>query len=342
MNYKTKDGFKHKSKRNGLRSILPKWFSISYLTTWEESPRGSQATSSSSSASGHLRSCSRRNSAAEEQPLSEQQTLGLSRRGMPRTKRRAPSSTNNHSSSDNPPSNPEDMPRHPSKRLRQTTSSRRHTKAEDGTNSTFSQKRCISWFREYTTADDPDTLGPEGMEKFCEDIGVEPENVVMLVLAYKMNARQMGFFTMAEWLKGLSELHCDTIAKVQQKLDYLRNLLNDQNVFKGIYKYAYDFARQDKDQRSMDMETARVMLQLLLGRNWPLFSQFAKFLDQSKYKVINKDQWCNILEFSRTISDDLSNYDLDGAWPVMLDEFVEWLKAQQQGESTSQMDTRNS
>ncbi|XP_032452167.1 DCN1-like protein 5 isoform X4 [Nasonia vitripennis] len=360
MNYKTKDGFKHKSKRNGLRSILPKWFSISYLvrvvslhsgphklalqrdlTTWEESPRGSQATSSSSSASGHLRSCSRRNSAAEEQPLSEQQTLGLSRRGMPRTKRRAPSSTNNHSSSDNPPSNPEDMPRHPSKRLRQTTSSRRHTKAEDGTNSTFSQKRCISWFREYTTADDPDTLGPEGMEKFCEDIGVEPENVVMLVLAYKMNARQMGFFTMAEWLKGLSELHCDTIAKVQQKLDYLRNLLNDQNVFKGIYKYAYDFAR-DKDQRSMDMETARVMLQLLLGRNWPLFSQFAKFLDQSKYKVINKDQWCNILEFSRTISDDLSNYDLDGAWPVMLDEFVEWLKAQQQGESTSQMDTRNS
>lgn len=24
---------------------------------------------------------------------------------------------------------------------------------------------------------DEDVLGPEGMEKFCEDIGVEPENV---------------------------------------------------------------------------------------------------------------------------------------------------------------------
>lgn len=34
---------------------------------------------------------------------------------------------------------------------------------------------------------------------------------------------------------------------------------------------------------------------------------------QSKYKVINKDQWCNVLEFSRTISLDLSNYDEDGA-----------------------------
>lgn len=70
---------------------------------------------------------------------------------------------------------------------------------------------------------------------------------------------------------------------------------------------------QDKDQRSMDMDTAKVMLQLLLGKHWPLFTQFAQFLDQSKYKVINKDQWCNILEFSRTINHDLSNYDLDGA-----------------------------
>lgn len=117
------------------------------------------------------------------------------------------------------------------------------------------------------------------MEKFCEDIGVEPENVVMLVLAWKMNARQMGFFTQQEWLRGLMDLQwvlqrdppqylstsdsltvcealdeadwstcsvclrCDSISKVQSKLDYLRLLLNDQVAFKSIYRYAYDFAR---------------------------------------------------------------------------------------------------
>lgn len=63
----------------------------------------------------------------------------------------------------------------------------------------------------------------------------------------------------------------------------------------------------------MDIETAKAMLQLLLGKHWPLYAQFAQFLEQSKYKVINKDQWCNILEFSRTISNDLNNYDVDGA-----------------------------
>lgn len=123
-------------------------------------------------------------------------------------------------------------------------SARRYTRTDDVSSvSTFSQKRCITWFREYTSPDDPDMLGPEGMEKFCEDIGVEPENVVMLVLAYKMNARQMGFFTLSEWLKGFSELQCDSISKVQQKLEYLRNQLNDHIMFKGIYRYAYDFAR---------------------------------------------------------------------------------------------------
>eukprot|EP00064_Thunnus_orientalis_P020816 superscaffoldBa00005945_g20964 len=48
---------------------------------------------------------------------------------------------------------------------------------------------------------------------------------------------------------------------------------------------------------------------------------------QSKYKGMNKDQWYNVLEFSRTINTDLSNYDEDGAWPVLLDEFVEWQKS---------------
>lgn len=81
------------------------------------------------------------------------------------------------------------------------------------------------------------------MEKFCEDIAVEPENVVMLVVAYKMGAKQMGYFTQEEWLQGLAEMQCDSISKIQNKLDHLRNTLNDPHQFKGIYRYAYDFAR---------------------------------------------------------------------------------------------------
>ncbi|XP_068961316.1 DCN1-like protein 4 isoform X4 [Petaurus breviceps papuanus] len=191
---------------------------------------------------------------------------------------------------------------------------------------TFSSKRCLEWFYEYAGTDD--VVGPEGMEKFCEDIGVEPENVVMLVLAWKLDAQNMGYFTLQEWLKGMTSLQCDSTEKLRSSLDYLRSLLNEPANFKLIYRYAFDFARE-KDQRSLDINTAKCMLGLLLGKTWPLFPVFHQFLEQSKYKVINKDQWCNVLEFSRTINLDLSNYDEDGAWPVLLDEFVEWYKEKQ-------------
>ncbi|XP_051952388.1 DCN1-like protein 4 isoform X3 [Xyrauchen texanus] len=225
----------------------------------------------------------------------------------------------------------------------------------------FSSKRCLEWFYEYAECDD--VVGPEGMEKFCEDIGVEPENVVMLVLAWKLDAQSMGYFTLQEWLKGMGSLQCDSTEKLRNSLDYLRSVLNDATSFKLIYRYAFDFARE-KDQRSLDLNTAKCMLGLLLGKTWPLFPVFNQFLEQSKYKVINKDQWCNVLEFSRTINLDLSNYDEDGACeykhphfnmsvylvllpklrhpsdlpfplflspsfhsgPVLLDEFVEWYK----------------
>lgn len=220
---------------------------------------------------------------------------------MPRGKRRA--------ATDMTPS--EDDRHTTSKRQRNayiaSTNSRRQNRLEDA----FSNKRCTSWFKLYTT-DDPDVLGPDGMERFCKDINVDPEDIVMLVLAYKMNARQMGYFTLDEWQKGLIDLQCDSIIKIQSKLNYLNSMMNDVNTFKHIYRYAYDFAR-DKDQRSMDIETAKAMLHLLLSKQWPLYIEFAQFLQQSKYKVINKDQWCNILEFSRTIMNDLSNYDVDGA-----------------------------
>ncbi|NXY81510.1 DCNL4 protein, partial [Alcedo cyanopectus] len=186
----------------------------------------------------------------------------------------------------------------------------------------FSSKRCLEWFYEYAGTDD--IVGPEGMEKFCEDIGVEPENVVMLVLAWKLDAQNMGYFTLQEWLKGMTSLQTSNFTAVCLNTVGLKCLQLEEN--KTVMRF--DIA-SEKDQRSLDINTAKCMLGLLLGKTWSLFPVFHQFLEQSKYKVINKDQWCNVLEFSRTINLDLSNYDEDGAWPVLLDEFVEWYKGKQ-------------
>lgn len=201
---------------------------------------------------------------------------------------------------------------------------RSKTKNNEEPPASFNQRKCITWFKTYTSASTPELIGPEGVETFCRELGVEPENVALLVLAWKMGAKQMGYFTQEEWLTGLKDLQCDSLVRLQGKLDYLCTHLQDSATFKAIYRYAFDFSR-DKDQRSLETDTAKAMLGLLLGR-WGLLNSFFHFLDQSRYRVLNKDQWCNVLEFSRAVDADLKNYDVDGAWPVMLDEFVEWLK----------------
>jgi len=206
-----------------------------------------------------------------------------------------------------------------------STVSRSRTKNSEDPGLSFNQKKCVTWFKEYSTPSSLEVIGPEGVETLCKDLGVEPENISLLVLAWKMGAKQMGYFSLQEWLQGLTELQCDSLSKLKEKLGYLHSLLLDSCSFKSIYRYAFDFSR-DKDQRSLDIETAKAMLGLLLGKQWTLLNSFYLFLDQSRYRVLNKDQWCNVLEFSRAVDTDLKNYDVDGAWPVMLDEFVEWLK----------------
>jgi len=190
----------------------------------------------------------------------------------------------------------------------------------------FSAKRCEVWFHEYTSNADDDVMGPEGMEKFCEDIGVEPENIVMLALAWKLNAQQMGFFSLTEWMTGMTKMQCDTTEKLREKLDDLRAAINDPVSFVNIYRFTFDFAKEPAS-RGMDAEVVKPLLGLLLGKNWSLYSQFQQFLEVQQYKTINRDQWLNVFEFSKQVNQDLSNYDEDGAWPVLMDEFVQWQRS---------------
>ncbi|XP_031550374.1 DCN1-like protein 4 isoform X2 [Actinia tenebrosa] len=205
---------------------------------------------------------------------------------------------------------------------------------DDDLSKPFSLRKCRSWFLQYAAQDDPDTIGPDGIEKLCRDLAVDPENVVMLVVAWKLQAETLGYFKFNEWSKGMGNMECDSTAKLQARLSSLTTILRDNPTFKKIYRYAFDFCR-NHEQRTLDIDTAMAMLKVLLNGKWSLIDHFLEFMQQSKYKVINRDQWCNVLEFSRSISTDLSNYDEDGAWPVLMDEFVEWYRTKYQNTEAS-------
>jgi DCN1-like protein 4/5 len=193
----------------------------------------------------------------------------------------------------------------------------------------FSVKRLEEVFNKFRDEDD-DQIGPDGMEKFCIDLGVDPEDVVTLVIAYHLKAQQMGSFSRDEFMKGFETLELDTLDKMRKHLPKFREELNDSTKFKNIYRFAFDFSKEPQ-QKCIDIEIAQALIELILVERYPLARSFLEFLNQqSSYKGLNVDQWTSLLEFCKTIDTNFSNYDENGAWPCVLDEWAAWVKAKKE------------
>ncbi|TMW84547.1 uncharacterized protein [Solanum lycopersicum] len=175
-------------------------------------------------------------------------------------------------------------------------------------------------------------IDPEGIEALCSDLGVDYTNVKILMLAWKLKAEKQGYFTQDEWRKGLKDLQVDTINKLKKALPKLEAEVMMPENFEDFYSYAFRYCLTEDKQKCVDIESICLLIDLVLGPQFRAqvdsFSEFLK--NQTDYKVINVDQWMNFLRFCQEVSfPDLENYDLDQAWPVILDNFVEWMREKQ-------------
>jgi len=198
-----------------------------------------------------------------------------------------------------------------------------HSRSDSSDKGGFSQKKLDEFFDKYKD-EDGQQIGPEGMVRLCQDLGVEPDDIVMLVFAWYLHAQRMAYFSKEEF-SGLQKLGVDSLAKLKTQLTNFRKDLDDAAKFKEIYRYAFVYSKE-KEQKIIDLATADALIGLVLA-NKPHSETLRQYLkEQTTYKSLNQDQWMNILEFSKSIKADLSNYDENSAWPVILDEYSEWAK----------------
>jgi len=61
------------------------------------------------------------------------------------------------------------------------------------------------------------------------------------------------------------------------------------------------------------LEVAVPLWQLLLADQFPLLDQWCQFVQEHYKKAISRDTWNLLLDFSRNVKSDMSNYDADGA-----------------------------
>lgn len=129
----------------------------------------------------------------------------------------------------------------------------------------------------------------------------------------------------------------------------VKSLSKDPALFKKVYKYAFIVGRES-DQKSLGLENALIYWELLFAppgmqwknehRDW--LALWKKFLAEKWTRSVNRDMWNMALEFAfKSMEDDsLSFWNEDGAWPSVIDDFVQWCKDNGVGKS-EQMEVDN-
>ncbi|XP_055828120.1 uncharacterized protein LOC129896287 isoform X1 [Solanum dulcamara] len=201
-------------------------------------------------------------------------------------------------------------------------------------------ERIDQLFYTYATASSG-MIDPEGIEFLCSDLEVEHTDVRILMLAWKMQSEKQGYFSLNEWRKGLKALRADTVQKLKKALPELEKEVRRPSNFVDFYSYAFQYCLTvffflhsflEEKQKSIDIESICLLLDLVLGSQFrPQVDGLIQYLrTQIDYKVINMDQWMGFFRFVNEISfPDLNNYDSTLAWPLILDNFVESMRAKQ-------------
>ncbi|WMV59484.1 hypothetical protein MTR67_052869 [Solanum verrucosum] len=169
-----------------------------------------------------------------------------------------------------------------------------------------------------------DMIMADGISNLCNDLQVDPQDIVMLVLSWELRAATICEFSKQEFIGGVQSLEIDSMEKFKKKIPHLRSQLKDEDTFREIYNFTFDWAKE-KGQKTLALETALALWHLLFAElEWPLIDQWCEFIQERHNKAISRDVWLQLLEFAKTVDATLSNYAAEGAWPCLLDEFVEY------------------
>lgn len=175
------------------------------------------------------------------------------------------------------------------------------------------------------------------MAYLTEKLKINIENAELLVVLELLQAPSVGMITRRGYVDGWKNTGVG--ATHQEHAAHLRRLISslssDPALFKKVYRYAF-VAGREPDQKALGLENALVYWDILFaspGMEWKTANRdwldlWKSFLNAKWTRSVNKDMWNMTLEFAvKSLSDEsLSFWNEDGAWPSVIDDFVEWCR----------------
>jgi len=90
---------------------------------------------------------------------------------------------------------------------------------------------------------------------------------------------------------------------------------------------------QQREAAADQAAVAARVWELLLAKRWSLLPRWQAFLkehhldNEQQPRPISRDTWALLLEFATNVNADMTRYDPLEAWPVLIDDFVDFVNA---------------
>ena len=175
-----------------------------------------------------------------------------------------------------------------------------------------------------------DICKADGVFQFATDAGAKDDtDPLLLIIAWKLNGERPWEFSRDEWVRGFSLYGLHDIAGIKATAQKWKSeTFKDDENFKPFYNFTFDYLREDRKILSME-EVKTLWMMLDMQSRWKLWKEWLDFLiERKKREYLSRDEWCVILTFATEHKNDVDNYDPDGPWPVLVDEFVSHLKGE--------------
>ncbi len=98
--------------------------------------------------------------------------------------------------------------------------------------------------------------------KLAEDIGIDPEDVITLIMTYRLEAKEQYKIARNEFMN-FKKYSVNNLSQMKQQVPQWKNqILNDKAQFKGLYAYAFEYMRVCKKRfanknRTQDRKVCR-------------------------------------------------------------------------------------
>lgn len=172
----------------------------------------------------------------------------------------------------------------------------------------------------------------EGFARFFEDAGVSTtmSELSSWALCYALDLQEIGILR-KDALRAFgvrSNVHSmdDIRANVHNATSQIQQ---DPVIFKKLFLFCFKLLLERPEHRSLHCRTAIPVLEVLVS-HLALGPSLVAFMKERRPETerlssITRDEWAQMLPFLlKYHTEQLSQYSDGDAWPVILDEFVEW------------------